>query len=124
MHSVMNTTTYNALVSVLAVGVVVTLLLAVGYLIAAIAGWKGPHRKKRLVRFAILVAALPFFVIAQQLLLWRVFLPSLALRKHVSIKCELMQVRSCIPVTQHLRLLLRKRVVGRLISKINAEKLC
>ena len=73
----MSPNTYNALTSILLGGSLVTLVLAVGFLVAAIVGWRGPRRKQRLVRFAIFLGAFPVLVAAQQALLWGVFLPSL-----------------------------------------------
>jgi peroxiredoxin len=69
--------TYNALTWVLGIGAWSALVLAIWQLVATIVGWRGAHRKRRLVRFAVLLAAVPVLVGAQQFLLWRVFLPSL-----------------------------------------------
>src|SRR5438105_14300821 len=73
----MNSSTYHALSSVLFGGALTALALAAAHLVAAFVGWRGPHRRRRLVRFAIFLAAAPVLVAAQQALLWRVFLPSL-----------------------------------------------
>ena len=55
----------------------IALVIAVAYLVAAIVGWRGPHRKRRLVRFVIFLGTYPVFVAMAQALLWGVFLPSL-----------------------------------------------
>jgi len=73
----MSMNTFNALSSVLLGGSLIALALAIGILVGAIVGWRGPHRKRRLVRFAICLGAFPILVAAQHALLWGVYLPSL-----------------------------------------------
>jgi len=73
----MSTSTYNALTFALLGSSILALLLGVAYLVAAIVGWRGPHRKKRFVRFAICFGTFPVLVAAQQAVLFGLFLPSL-----------------------------------------------
>lgn len=73
----MSVVTYNALTSILLVGSLVAVVIAISYLIAAIVGWRGQHRSSRLVRFGLFLLAFPLLVATQQALLWYVFLPSL-----------------------------------------------
>ena len=73
----MGTNTYNALALVLVASALTSLLVAAAYLAAAIVGWRGPHRKRWLVRFAVFAAMFPIPVAIQQALLFWVFLPSL-----------------------------------------------
>ena len=47
--------------SVLHASAFVALALAAVYLVAAIAGWRGPYRRKRLVRLALCLGAVPIF---------------------------------------------------------------
>ena len=77
---------YNACATVLGFGSLAALGLAVAYLVAAIVGWRGPYRKRRLVRFALCVAAVPVFPAATYSLLFFVFLPSVALENNRIIK--------------------------------------
>ncbi len=73
----MSSSTYNALTIVLIVGSYVAVALAAAYLVAAIVGWRGPHRRRRLVRFSIFLAAFPALVATQQVVQWGIFMPSL-----------------------------------------------
>lgn len=74
----MSADVYNGLTETMILGSLVALGLAAAYLIAAIVGWRGPHRKQRLVRFGLCLAAFPMCVAIQQSLLYHVFLPSVA----------------------------------------------
>jgi peroxiredoxin len=58
-------------------GALAALAASLGYFVAAIVGWRGPHRKRRLVHCVVLAALFPALVGVQQLLLYQVFLPSL-----------------------------------------------
>lgn len=73
----MSMTVYNTLTRILLYGAVAALGLAAVYFIAAIVGWRGPYRKRRLLRAVLLLVAFPLCVATQQTLLWRVYLPSL-----------------------------------------------
>lgn len=73
----MSSETYNALTAVLLFGGLIAAAASVGYFVAAVIGWRGPARKRRLVAAAVLAAVFPIAVVAQQVLLHRVFLPSL-----------------------------------------------
>ncbi len=53
-------------------------VLAVGYLAAAILGWRGPNRKRRLIRFALFLVAVPICVGIHVAILYGVVIPSLA----------------------------------------------
>ena len=73
----MSGNTYNALAGVLLGGSTISLLVAGAFLIAAIVGWRGPNRRRKLVRFALFTAMFPILVAAQQVLQHWVFQPSL-----------------------------------------------
>jgi peroxiredoxin len=53
-------------------------VVAVGYLAAAILGWRGPNRKRRLIRFALFLVAIPICMGIHVALLHGVVLPSIA----------------------------------------------
>ncbi|MEJ7592272.1 MAG: TlpA disulfide reductase family protein [Planctomycetaceae bacterium] len=55
----------------------IALVVALGYLVAAIIGWRGTPRRRRLTRFAVCVGVFAGLVGSQRALLWGVFLPSL-----------------------------------------------
>jgi len=73
---IMTSGMYNALNWALIGATVLALLLAVAYLVAAIWGWWGPHRKRRLATFAIFLVAFPVLATTQRALFFRVFGPS------------------------------------------------
>jgi peroxiredoxin len=73
----MSDSTYKALAGVLLYGSLLALAIAAAYLIAAVVGWKGPNRRRRLVRFAGFLALFPALVGAQQYLQWGIFMPQL-----------------------------------------------
>jgi peroxiredoxin len=62
---------------ILVKGAIVSLVIAIFFLFAAIVGWRGPGRNRRLVRFAIFLVAFPVLLVAQQAIQWSIFLPSL-----------------------------------------------
>jgi peroxiredoxin len=68
----MSLDTFKHLVSIAGT---ITLTLAVVYLVAAVVGWRGPHRKRRLTCFVFLVLALPLFAFAPLLFIVFVELP-------------------------------------------------
>jgi len=68
---------YNILTEVLLGGSVIALVVALGYLVAAIIGWRGTQRRRRLTRFVVCVGVFAGLVGSQQALLWGIFLPSL-----------------------------------------------
>ena|SRR5579863_1106606 len=74
----MSSNVYNACAIILEIGALAALGLAAAYLVAVIVGWKGPYRKRRLVRFALCLAACPVFAATLYSLLFFVFLPSAA----------------------------------------------
>ncbi len=73
----MTSDVYNILTVVLLGCSVIVLVVAVGFLVAAIIGWRGPQRRNRLIRFVLCVGAFAGLVGSQQALLWGVFLPSI-----------------------------------------------
>ena len=73
----MSASTYNWLTYLLLRGAVVLVLLAAVFFVAAVIGWRGPHRRRRLMAAAALAILGPLLIVAQQVLLYRVFVPSL-----------------------------------------------
>ncbi len=71
----MSIKSYLPLQSALHAGAFIVLALAVVFLVAAIAGWRGPFRKKRLVRFALCLGAVPMFPLIHAALLYGVVFP-------------------------------------------------
>jgi peroxiredoxin len=65
----MSINSYLPLQSALQAGIPIALALAVFYLVMAIAGWRGPYRKKRLVRLAFCLLAAPLFPLIHVVLL-------------------------------------------------------
>ena len=57
-------------------GSLAALLIAVGSLVHAIAGWGGPYRKRRLLRFGIGIGALPVLFAAYLAILWGIVIPA------------------------------------------------
>lgn len=74
----MSANTYNALTAVILNSALFTLIVSTGYLVAALVGWRGPHRKRRLLRCAAFAAMFPILVVAQYAILQKAFLWSLA----------------------------------------------
>lgn len=72
----MTSNVYNILTEVLLGGSVIALVVALGYLVAAIFGWRGTQRSRRLTWFAVCAGVFAGLVGAQQALLWGIFLPS------------------------------------------------
>jgi len=73
----MSDSTYNALTGILLSGSLLALAIAAAYLIAAVVGWKGPNRRRRLMRFAGFLALFPALAGAQYYLNWGIFMPQL-----------------------------------------------
>lgn len=71
----MSINNYLPLQSALEVGAFIALAFAVVFFIMALAGWRGPFRKKRLVRFALCLGAVPLFPLVHVALLYGVVLP-------------------------------------------------
>jgi len=71
----MSINSFLPLQSALQVGAFIALALAIVFLGTAIAGWRGPYRKKRLVRFALCLAAVPLFPLAHVAILHGVVFP-------------------------------------------------
>ena len=65
----MSIDSYLPLQSALHAGALIALVLAVLCLVMALAGWRGPFRKKRLVRFAFCLLAVPVFPLIHVVLL-------------------------------------------------------
>jgi hypothetical protein len=78
--------TYNALTRMLLWGALAALAASLGYFVAAIVGWRGPRRKRRLVHCVVLAALFPALVGVQQLLLYQVFLPSLGHKARQTVR--------------------------------------
>lgn len=93
----MTSETYNALTKVLLNSALIALLVSSCFLIAAIIGWRGPQRKKRLIRCVACAAAFPVLLATQQALLYWVFLPSLG-REHQRLVAERLAASSLIKV--------------------------
>jgi len=66
---------YLPLQSALHAGAFIALALAIVFFVAAIAGWRGPYRKKRLVRFALCLGAVPLFPLVHAAVLYGVVFP-------------------------------------------------
>src|SRR5262245_36086074 len=73
----MSATTYNTLTTVILLSALLALGLAIAYLVAAVVGWRGPHRKARLLRCAVCAVLFPTLVATQYAMLFFIFLPSL-----------------------------------------------
>jgi len=71
----MSINSYLPLQSALHAGGFIALALAIVFLVAAIAGWRGPFRKKRLIRFALCLGAVPLFPLIHASLLYGVVFP-------------------------------------------------
>ncbi len=71
----MSIKSYLPLQSALHASAFIALALAIVFLVAAIAGWRGPFRKKRLVRFALCLGAVPLFPLIHAALLYGVVFP-------------------------------------------------
>lgn len=71
----MSVKSYLPLQSALQAGAFIALALAIVFLVAAIAGWRGPFRKRRLAGFALCLGAVPFFPLAHAALLYGVVFP-------------------------------------------------
>ena len=82
----MSASTYIALSIILIVSSWIAVAIAAVYLVAAIIGWRGPHRTGRLVRFSILLTAFPVLVATQRVVQWGIFMPSLAREANRQIK--------------------------------------
>jgi len=74
---------YKIVPYVLAGCVVVALVTAVASLIAAVVGWRGPHRKRRLWRFACCLAACPVLAGLIYVYFYHVFLPGIARQREL-----------------------------------------
>jgi peroxiredoxin len=57
---------------------VIALVTALASLIGAVVGWRGPHRKRRLWRFACCLAAVPVLAGLNYVYVYKVFLPAMA----------------------------------------------
>ncbi len=68
---------YNAVSLVLAVVAVTALVLCIAYFIGGFVGWKTPYRKRRFVRSAVCLVAVPICIGLQYLYLWQVYMPAL-----------------------------------------------
>lgn len=71
----MSIDSYLPLQSVLQAGVPIALALAVVFLVAAITGWRGPYRRKRLVRLALCLGAVPIFPLIHIAILYGIVFP-------------------------------------------------
>ncbi len=91
---------YNTLTCLLLDGAILALAFAVGLLILAMIGWRGAHRKKRLLGFAIALACVPVLIAIQQTLLWHVYLPSLG-REAAQLQLEYVDKVSLVRVGEH-----------------------
>lgn len=72
---VMSISSYLPLQTALHAGAFIALALAIVFLSMAIAGWRGPFRKKRLIRFALCLCAVPLFPLVHAALLHGVVFP-------------------------------------------------
>ena len=68
---------YNLLATVLLGVVLLSFLASLAFLVRALIGWRTPLRNRRLVRFAVLLVASIVSIVAQQALLYGVYLPVL-----------------------------------------------
>lgn len=73
----MSPTTYNTLTGLLLGSSLLALVLAVAFLIAAVVGWKGPHRKARLYLSCCFLVLFPTLIGAQRYLQWGIYMPLL-----------------------------------------------
>ncbi len=86
------------LVSRLLQAVAVTAVaLAFGYLVAAVVGWRGPNRRRRLVRVGALLAVFPACVIIHIVLTEGVYLPTLRSQSDRESK-EMIEATSLVKV--------------------------
>ncbi len=74
----MSPAVFNACTYVLAFGVLAAFGLSGIYLIAALVGWRGPQRNRRLVRFGLFLGLVPVLAVIQYSLVFFVYLPSMA----------------------------------------------
>ncbi len=74
----MSVETYLPIQSALQGAAVIAAVIAVGYLAAAVFGWRGPSRKRRLLRFALVLGVVPVCIGVHVALLHGVVLPSVA----------------------------------------------
>jgi peroxiredoxin len=74
-HSTMSVKNWLPLQSALQAGAFIALALAIVFLVAAIAGWRGPFRTRRLARFALCLGAVPFFPLTHAAILYGVVFP-------------------------------------------------
>ena len=65
----MSIDTYLPMQTALQAGALIAIVLAALYLVLALAGWRGPHQEKRLVRFAFCLLAAPVFLLIHVVLL-------------------------------------------------------
>ena len=84
----MSHTTYLGITSAISIGIAISIVIAVIYLIAAVVGWRGPHRKRRLVRFALFVAVVPFTCVGIQQIAWHFFQRSMVNNSKLRIDPE------------------------------------
>jgi peroxiredoxin len=73
----MSSGTYNLLTAMLLYSALAALAGAACYFVAALVGWRGPHRNGRLLRCAGLLILFPVLVGTHRWLLFQVYLPSL-----------------------------------------------
>ena len=71
----MSIDSYLPLQSALEAGAFIALALAIIFLVTAIAGWRGPFRKNRLIRFALCLGVAPLFPLVHAALLYGVVFP-------------------------------------------------
>jgi len=84
----MNHTTYLGITSAISIGIAISIVIAVLYLTAAIVGWRGPHRKRRLARFALFLAVVPVMCVGIQQVAWHFFQRSLVNNSKLRIDPE------------------------------------
>lgn len=72
----MSANVYNAVTTVLGIGTLVALAIAIFSLAAMIFRWNGPQRKRHVIRLLLSIVAIPCFIGIQQAILWLIFLPA------------------------------------------------
>lgn len=71
----MSINSYLPVQTALHAGLFIAMALAIAYLVAAIAGWRGPYRRKRLIRLALCLVAIPLFPLVHAALLYGLVFP-------------------------------------------------
>jgi peroxiredoxin len=92
----MSANTYNTLTSVILSSALLALIVSAGCFVAAVIGWRGNHRNRRLSRFAAFATMFPVLVVAQYAILQPMFLRSLARERQLATQERLMSMQESI----------------------------